>query len=137
MSKVFCAHAVSVDGYISGRTPGGEEEFGCGLGDASVLFDWYMNGDTPSQVFDEFKLSAPSARFFDAIAARVGAVVSGHVTYEHSAHWGGGGPTRQRHCSSSATGARPRSARRRPWSPPASRTPSPRPARSRATRTSP
>ncbi len=28
MSKVFSAHAVSVDGYISGRTPDGEQEFG-------------------------------------------------------------------------------------------------------------
>jgi hypothetical protein len=28
MSKVFSAHAVSVDGYISGRTPDGDEEFG-------------------------------------------------------------------------------------------------------------
>jgi hypothetical protein len=34
MSKVFSAHAVSVDGYISGRTPDGAEEFGRGLGDA-------------------------------------------------------------------------------------------------------
>jgi len=34
MSKVFSAHAVSADGYISGRTPDGEEEFGRGLGDA-------------------------------------------------------------------------------------------------------
>jgi hypothetical protein len=35
MSKVFSAHAVSVDGYISGgRTPDGDEEFGRGLGDA-------------------------------------------------------------------------------------------------------
>jgi dihydrofolate reductase len=92
MSKVFSAHAVSVDGYISGRTPDGEEEFGRGLGDAPMLFDWYMNGDTPSQVFDGFKLSEPSARFFDVIAARVGATVSGRTTYEHSGHWGGGGP---------------------------------------------
>ena len=69
MSKVFSAHAVSVDGYISGRTPDGGEEFGRGLGDAPMLFDWYMDGDTPSQVFDGFKLSEPSARFFDAIAA--------------------------------------------------------------------
>jgi hypothetical protein len=30
--------------------------------------------------------------FFDAIAARVGAVVAGRTTYEHSGHWGGGGP---------------------------------------------
>jgi dihydrofolate reductase len=68
MTKVFSAHAVSVDGYISGR------------------------GDTPSQVFDGFRLSEPSARFFDTIAARVGAAVAGRTTYEHSGHWGGGGP---------------------------------------------
>jgi dihydrofolate reductase len=92
MSKVFSAHAVSVDGYISGRTPDGEEEFGRGLGDAPMLFDWYFDGDTPSQAFEGFKLSEPSARVFDAIAARVGAVVAGRTTYEHSSHWGGGGP---------------------------------------------
>jgi dihydrofolate reductase len=92
MSKVFSAHAVSVDGYISGRTPDGEDEFGRGLGDAPMLFDWYFNGDTPSQVFDGFKLSEPSARFFDTVAARVGAAVAGRTTYEHSSHWGGGSP---------------------------------------------
>jgi dihydrofolate reductase len=92
MSKVFSAHAVSVDGYISGRTADGDEEFGRGLGDAPMLFDWYTDGDTPSQVFDGFKLSEPSARFFDAIAARVGAAVAGRTTYEHSGHWGGDGP---------------------------------------------
>jgi dihydrofolate reductase len=92
MSKVFSAHAVSVDGYISGRTPDGGEEFGRGLGDAPMLFDWYFDGDTPSQLFGGFKLSEPSARFFDAVAARVGATVSGRTTYEHSSHWGGGGP---------------------------------------------
>jgi dihydrofolate reductase len=92
MSKVFCAHSVSVDGYISGRTPDGDKEFGRGLGDAPMLFDWYFDGDTPSQAFGGFKLSEPSARFFDAIAARVGATVAGRTTYEHSGHWGGGGP---------------------------------------------
>jgi len=92
MSRVFSAHAVSVVGYISGRTPDSAEEFGRGLGDAPMLFDWYFDGDTPSQVFGGFKLSERSARFFDAIAARVGAAVSGRTTYEHSGHWGGGGP---------------------------------------------
>lgn len=92
MSKVFCAHAVSVDGYISGRTPDGAKEFGRGLGDAPMLFDWYFNGNTPSQVFDGFKLSEPSARFFDTIAARSGAIVAGRTTYEHSSHFGGGSP---------------------------------------------
>jgi len=42
VSKVFSAHAVSVDGNISGRdrseSDGG---FGRGLGDAPMLFDWY------------------------------------------------------------------------------------------------
>jgi len=92
MSKVFSAHAVSVNGYISGRTPGGAAEFGRGLGDAPMLFDWYFEGDTPSSLFDGFKLDEPSARFFDAIAARVGAAVAGRTTYEHSGHWGGGSP---------------------------------------------
>src|SRR5580693_7567948 len=92
MTKVFSAHAVSVDGYISGRTPDGEKEFGRGLGDAPMLFDWYFDGDTASQVFGGFKLSEPSARFFDTIAARVGAAVAGRTTYEHSGHWGGDGP---------------------------------------------
>jgi dihydrofolate reductase len=92
MSKVFSAHAVSVDGYISGRTPDGADEFSRGLGDAPMLFDWYMDGDTPSRMFDGFRLSEPSARLFDTLAARVGAVISGRTTYEHSGHWSGGSP---------------------------------------------
>jgi dihydrofolate reductase len=88
MSKVFSAHAVSVDGYITGRDPGA----GRGLGDATMLFDWYFDGDTPSQVFDGFRLSEPSARVFDALAGRMGAVVAGRNTYEDSDRFGGGGP---------------------------------------------
>ncbi|MFF4619315.1 dihydrofolate reductase family protein [Nonomuraea jabiensis] len=88
MSKVLSAHAVSVDGYITGRDPGA----GRGLGDGTSLFDWYFDGDTPSQVFDGFKLSAPSARVFDALAESVGAVVVGRNTYEDSDRFGGGSP---------------------------------------------
>jgi dihydrofolate reductase len=88
MSKVFSAHAVSVDGYITGRQPGP----GRGLGDGSVLFDWYGDGDTPSRVFDMFRLSEPSVRVFDDLASRVGAVVAGRNTYEDSEHFGGGSP---------------------------------------------
>jgi dihydrofolate reductase len=87
MSKVISAHAVSVDGYITGRNPGA----GRGLGDGTMLFDWYFDGDTPSQVFDGFRLSEPSARVFDALAGRVGAVVAGRNTYEDSEHFGGDG----------------------------------------------
>ncbi len=88
MSKVFSALAVSVDGYITGRDPGS----GRGLGDATMLFDWYFDGDTPSQVFDGFKLSQQSAPVFDALAGRVGAVIVGRNTYDDSDHFGGNGP---------------------------------------------
>jgi hypothetical protein len=45
VSKVFSAHAVSVDGYISGRDPSdGDGGFGRGLGDAPMLFNWYSVG---------------------------------------------------------------------------------------------
>jgi dihydrofolate reductase len=88
MSKVFSAHAVSVDGYITGRDPGP----GRGLGDGGMLFDWYFSGDTPSQVFDGFRLSESSATVFDLLAGRVGAIVAGRNTYEDSDHFGGGSP---------------------------------------------
>jgi dihydrofolate reductase len=88
MSKVLTAHAVSVDGYITGRDPGP----GRGLGDGSMLFDWYTDGDTRSRLFDGFALSEPSARVFDALAERVGAVVAGRNTYEDSDRFGGDGP---------------------------------------------
>ncbi|WP_033287891.1 dihydrofolate reductase family protein [Amycolatopsis jejuensis] len=92
MSKVFSALAVSVDGYISGRRPDGADEVGSGLGDAGVLFDWYFSGDTDSKVLGGFKLSEASVRFFDAAAARAGAIVAGHTTYVHSSHFRDGGP---------------------------------------------
>lgn len=88
MGRVFSAHAVSVDGYITGRDPGP----GRGLGDATMLFDWYFDGDMPSRVFDSFRLSEPSAQVFDALAGRVGAVVAGRNTYADSDHFGGGSP---------------------------------------------
>jgi dihydrofolate reductase len=88
MTKVFSAHAVSVDGYLTGRQPGP----GRGFGDGSMLFDWYGGGSTPSQVFDGFRLSEPSARVFDALARRVSAVSTGRNTYEDSDHFGGAGP---------------------------------------------
>jgi dihydrofolate reductase len=88
MGKIFAALAVSVDGYITGRGPGP----GRGLGDGGMLFDWYVDGDTPSEVFDGFRLSAPSARVFDAVAGRVGAVVVGRNTYDDSENFGGGSP---------------------------------------------
>jgi hypothetical protein len=71
MRKVIIALTVSVDGYITGRNPGA----GRGLGDAPMLFDWYFDGDTPSEVFDGFRLSKPSARVFALAAGLVDEVV--------------------------------------------------------------
>src|SRR4051812_19722242 len=88
MSKVFVGLSVSVDGFITGRDPGA----GRGLGDAGVLFDWYFNGDTPSQVFDGFRLSAASAPFFEHVAGRVGASLAGRNTYDDSEWINGGTP---------------------------------------------
>jgi len=87
MSKVLSALSVSVDGYITGREPGP----GQGLGDGGTLFDWYFDGDTPSQVFDSFRLSEPSARVFDTLAARVGASLAGRNTYDDSDRFGDDG----------------------------------------------
>jgi dihydrofolate reductase len=88
MGKVFTALAVSVDGFITGRDP----RPGHGLGDGGTLFDWYFDGDTQSRVLPDFHLSAPSARVFDEIAGRLGAVVVGSNTFEDSDRFGGGGP---------------------------------------------
>lgn len=74
MTKVFAALAVSVDGYITGRDPGP----GRGLGDGQTLFDWY--GDSGN------------ASYFEEVAARVGAVVTGRTTYDHSEGFDGKGP---------------------------------------------
>ena len=87
MSKVFSALAGSVDGYITGRDPGP----GRGLGDGATLFDWYFDGDVASKVFDGFKLSEPSARVFDALARRDGAIIAGRNTYEDSDRFGDDG----------------------------------------------
>lgn len=88
MSKIICALAVSVDGYITGRDPGP----GRGLGDGGVLFDWYGNGDVPSRVFKGFALSEPSAHFFDEVAGRIGASLAGHTTYADSNDFVDGAP---------------------------------------------
>ena len=87
MSKVLSAMSVSVDGYITGRDPGP----GNGLGDGGRLFAWYFDGDVPSREFKSFKLSAPSARVFDAAASRVGATIAGRTTYEDSGRFGDDG----------------------------------------------
>jgi len=90
MSKVITALSTSVDGYITGPDPSPEQALGRG---GKPLFDWYFDGDVPSQVFEGFRLSAESARVFDQVAGRVGAVIASRRTYDHSNGFGGdGGP---------------------------------------------
>jgi dihydrofolate reductase len=88
MDKVFTSLAVSVDGFITGRDPGP----GHGLGDGGILFGWYSDGDTPSQLFPGFRLFEPSRSVFDDLAGRVGAVVAGRNTYDDSDGFDGAGP---------------------------------------------
>ena len=88
MDKVFTSLAVSVDGFITGRNPGP----GHGLGDGGILFGWYGDGDTPSQLFPGFRLFEPSRSVFDDLAGRAGAVVAGRNTYDDSDGFGGAGP---------------------------------------------
>lgn len=131
--KVISAMSVSVDGYISGRDPGP----GRGLGDGGVLFDWYGDGDVPSEVFDGFRLSAPSARVFDAGARRVGASLVGRNTFEDSDRFGDDGaphPTAPLFVLSHRPA--PKMAGRQTLITTGSRTQSPQPARQLATRTS-
>src|SRR2546430_14037216 len=88
MDKVFTSLAVSVDGFITGRNPGP----GHGLGDGGILFGWYGDGGTPSQLFPGFRLFEPSRSVFDDLAGRGGAVVAGRNTDDDSAGLGRGGP---------------------------------------------
>jgi dihydrofolate reductase len=89
MTVVFSALATSVDGYITGPDPSPKQPLGTG---GAQLFDWYTNGDTPSKLFTDCRLSAASAAVFDAIAARTGAIVAGRKTYDDSNGWGGESP---------------------------------------------
>ena len=88
MSKVISGLSVSVDGYITGRDPGP----GRGLGDGSMFFDWYFDGDTPSEVFDGFRAERGQRPGLRRPRRRVGASLAGRNTYDDSDGFGGGGP---------------------------------------------
>ncbi|MGO9792902.1 MAG: dihydrofolate reductase family protein [Solirubrobacteraceae bacterium] len=83
MSIVQTAMSVSLDGFIAGPD-GGAVDVG--------LHDWLTDGETPSRVAPRFKMSKPSADFFDEGVSTLGAVVAGRRTYDVSDAWGGRGP---------------------------------------------
>jgi len=99
VAKVIVALATSLDGFIAGSNDGGEQP----LGDGGMrLFDWYFDGDTPVQHYQEaasrgvgvppFKLSSSSAEVFEELIKSGGAVVTGRRTYDIAGGWGGNGP---------------------------------------------
>ena len=87
MSKVFTAHAVSVDGYIAGpndapENPGGDEFM--------RLHDWYgfgPGGPNPSDL-ESSRKSGLGQQFLDEVNT-TGAVLAGRRTVEQVDHWKG------------------------------------------------
>ena len=89
MTRIVTGLAVSADGYIAGPDDRPGQPLGVG---GERLFDWYSDGDTPSQRYPSFRLSAKSAAFFDEFAGRFGSVITGRRTYDITSGWNGKGP---------------------------------------------
>ena len=89
MPKVITALSTSLDGFIAGRDDTLQQPLGR---HGSRLFEWFSDGDTPSKFYEQFHLAPASAAFFDAIAARCGAVIAGRRTYDFSKAWARTGP---------------------------------------------
>ena len=81
MGVIGTALSMSLDGFIAGQD-----------GRAGGLHDWLTDGETPSRFSPSFRMSAPSAEFFDEGVAGTGAVVAGRRTYDVSGAWDGRGP---------------------------------------------
>jgi dihydrofolate reductase len=89
MTRIITGLAMSLDGYIAGPDDSREHPLGTG-GDR--LFEWYFDGDTSSHLYPSFRLSQQSAEFFDELAGRCGAVITGRHTYDLVDAWNGKGP---------------------------------------------
>lgn len=84
------ALSTSLDGFIAGADDSPEQPLGVG---GKGLFNWLSAGDRPSRYAPaSYKMSAPSAEFFDEGVGGVGAVIAGRRTYDVSGAWGGSGP---------------------------------------------
>ena len=82
MSKVVAIMSMSLDGYVADPEDGVAE-----------VFDWYSSGDVEIQTGGSdsmtFRLSEPSAGYFRALTAELGAVLTGRRTFEVADGWGG------------------------------------------------
>jgi len=82
--------SMSLGGFVAGAGDSARRPLGRG---GERLFEWYFNGDTPSEYYGpRFRLSAISAKLFDARAGRCHAVIAGRRTYDNAKGWGGAGP---------------------------------------------
>lgn len=89
MAKVLAVITTSIDGYITGANDGP----GKGLGDdGERLHNWVFGG--PWRYADELRPQpkGEDAVWFEDVAAKIGAVVSGRNTYEAARHWGDRNP---------------------------------------------
>jgi dihydrofolate reductase len=73
---------------ITGRDPGP----GRGLGDGSMLFDWYSNGDVPVPDDGPAKVSQASADYIKPIWDKLGALVVGRHVFDITNGWEGNPP---------------------------------------------
>jgi dihydrofolate reductase len=83
MGKVIYDISMSLDGFITGANPRPEAGWG-GLGEGGErLHDWGFNSADPR-----------NREIAEAMAANMGAVITGRNTYDHSIlNWGADGPT--------------------------------------------
>jgi dihydrofolate reductase len=90
------ALSTSLDGFIAGAGDNAELRDANPVtrhgGGGDRLFSWLTAGDTSSQINPNFKMSGPSAAFFDEGVGATGAVIAGRRTYDVSGAWGGRGP---------------------------------------------
>ena len=82
MSKVVAIMSMSLDGYVADPEDGVAE-----------VFDWYSSGDVEIQTGGSdsmtFRVSEPSAEYFRALTAELGAVLTGRRTFAVADGWGG------------------------------------------------
>ena len=89
MTKVLAGITTSVDGYITGPHDGP----GRGLGDGGERLHYWVFGGPWSYAADTTGgATGADKTFFDAVIARVGAVVGGRGTYDAAERWGGTNP---------------------------------------------
>src|SRR4051794_20206302 len=82
MSKIYTGATMSLDGYIAGPQESGFD----------LLFQWYESGDVEVPTADPnltFHLTEVSAKHWNALLERTGALVVGRKLFDVTKGWGG------------------------------------------------